>query len=73
MADALTFLPPNSDPVMKLFSTGTVLGRSAFDGTRSRVEDDKRIEKSKLWPRLASAVVWLAGEAKPPGVKWLSY
>ena len=33
----------------------------------------KRIERSKLWRRLASAAEWLAGEAKPPGVKWLSY
>src|SRR5271157_5220775 len=40
-------------------------------GRRSRPEGDKRIERSKLWGRQASAVEWLAVEAKPPGVKWL--
>ncbi len=38
--------------------------------TRSRAEGDKRIERSKPSQHLASAVEWLAGEAKPPGVKW---
>jgi len=41
--------------------------------TRSQPEGDKHTERSKLWWRRASAVEWLAGEAKPPGVKWLSY
>jgi hypothetical protein len=36
--------------------------------TRSQSEGDKRRERSKRLRRLASAVEWLAGEAKPPGV-----
>ena len=32
---------------------------------RSRAEGDNSIATSKLWPRLASAAEWLAGDTKP--------
>jgi RNA polymerase sigma factor (sigma-70 family) len=40
--------------------------RAKAPGDRSRAEGDKSIARSKLWPRVASAVEWLAGEANHP-------
>ena len=47
-----------------------LIARGLAKGTHSRAGDHKSIARSKLWPRLESAVEGLADEAEPPGVRW---
>jgi hypothetical protein len=63
---------PTHDRAGSFLGLNGSVTRSPIDRTRSRADGDKRIERSKLWRLLAPAVEWLAGEAKPPGVRWLS-
>ena len=46
-----------------------IISLQSLQGTRSRDEGDKRMERSKPSSHLASAVEWLPWEAKPPAVK----
>jgi hypothetical protein len=43
------------------------------DCIRSRAEGDKSMGRSERWPRLASAVKWLACEAIPLSLRWRTY